>query len=102
MTESENSERQSAATEHESPVDEDAVAAMNEYRALVEAAGVARENALDLHDRVQALQWVAAGGLGTASTKKVKELAEALRKNAETLEELADDAPEAREVRDRE
>lgn len=73
---------------------------MNQYRELGDAARTLRENALEADDRVDEMKWIAGGGLGTMPAERLKELAQAIQQNAETLEELADEAPAPREVRD--
>lgn len=72
---------------------------MNEYRDLVDAARTIRQNALAADDMVDGLQWIAAGGRGPANLTELKELAEAMEKNAETMQELIEEATDPREVR---
>jgi hypothetical protein len=72
---------------------------MNEYRELVDAVRTTRKAALEADDRVDEMQWIAAGGLGGAPLEELLELADALQKNAEAIQRLAEEAPDPREVR---
>jgi len=78
----------------------DRVDRMNEYRDLQQAARVLRENALEADDAVDSMKWIAAGGRGGMPKQKLLQLAEGLQKNAETLAELAEEAPDPREVKE--
>lgn len=72
---------------------------MNEYRDLVDAVRTTRKAALEADDRVDEMQWIAAGGLGGAPREELLELADALQRNAEAIQRLAEEAPDPREVR---
>jgi hypothetical protein len=72
---------------------------MNEYRDLVDAVRTIRKAALEADDRVDEMQWIAAGGRGGAPREALLELADALQQNAEAIQRLAEEAPDPREVR---
>jgi hypothetical protein len=72
---------------------------MNEYRDLVDAVRMARKAALEADDRVDEMQWIAAGGLGGTPREELLEIADALERNAEAIQRLAEEAPDPREVR---
>ncbi|MEE6210890.1 MarR family transcriptional regulator [Salarchaeum sp. III] len=74
----------------------DRVAQMNEYREAREYARQVRENALELDDLVDELQWVAAGGRGAPDPEKFQRLVEATQRLCEDLAEM--DLPDPREI----
>lgn len=76
----------------------DAVNRMNEYREAREYVRQMRQNALQLDDLVDELQWVAAGGHGVPNPEKFDRLVEANRRMCEDLAEM--DLPDPWEVRD--
>lgn len=73
---------------------------MNEYRELADHIHTLRDNALEMDDQLGEFRWVAAGGRGAADPERMKRLATAARRTAEDLEDLAEDVPDPREVRD--
>lgn len=74
---------------------------MNEYRELRSVARNIRENALRADDVVDNVMWIAGGGRGTMDLNELQELADALEGDAEYLRKHAEEAPDPREVRDR-
>jgi hypothetical protein len=77
-----------------------AIERMNEYRELAEHIQVLRDNVLEMDDLLSEYRWVAAGGRGPATPVRMDRLAKACRRTAEDVEELVEDAPDPREVRD--
>ncbi|WP_229112118.1 hypothetical protein [Halapricum desulfuricans] len=73
---------------------------MNEYSDLADAARMARKAALEADDEVDGLRWIAAGGRGNASLRDLKGLGEALERNGKAIQELVEEAPEPRRLRD--
>ncbi len=87
-------------SDYSDPLDEDATKKMNEYRELAKNVHQLRDNVLEMDDQIQVFQWVAAGGLGTSDMEKMERLAEANREIAENIEDLVEEAPNPRKVRD--
>lgn len=71
---------------------------MNEYREVRENARQLRQNALELDDLVDEMQWVAAGGLGAHDPERFDRLVTASRRICEALEAM--DVADPWEVRD--
>jgi len=66
----------------------DNVEKMNEYREVREYVRQLRENALQLDDLVDEMQWVAAGGRGMPDQEKFERIVEANRRMCEDLKEM--------------
>lgn len=76
----------------------DSVDRMNEFRELSEHARQLRENALEMDDLVDEMQWIAAGGRGAANREKLQRLVTASRRLTEDLEEIVDETPDPRDL----